>query len=135
MLRLLPAALLAWLIVIGRAEGQPRPSDATPLDYIPPVSEAAPSELLPAPAIENTPWAPPAAPRADPGPDISPSANRLRYVWYGGRWWYRQPTNRWSYWSQGRWVDYVPPSRGNTQGFIQPPQPVRRPYRSGVWGP
>jgi hypothetical protein len=65
----------------------------------------------------------------DPPPDISPNAERWRYSFHNGHWWYFTPQRKWLYWSQGRWVDYLPPGRSNTPPFIQPPVPQRSTIR------
>ena len=31
-----------------------------------------------------------------------------RYKQVNGTWWYLQPGNRWAYWYNGQWVEYVP---------------------------
>ncbi len=73
-----------------------------------------------------------------PAPATSPYAQRGRYVWYGGYWWYFQPTQRWSYWSEGRWVDYVPAGRSTTLQPLPPPPPplaARRRLRTATASP
>ncbi len=131
--------VIVCLAVVGIAHGQPRPVDSTPSDYVPQAVQELPSpEILPSmpPGGANFPVQPPAADGwPEPEPEISPNAEKWRYVWFGGRWWYRQPTNRWSYWTEGRWVDYVPPARGNTPPYVQPPPPVRRRWRVGAAAP
>jgi hypothetical protein len=127
-LLLLTAVVISLVAEIALA--QPRPFDSTPSDYVPRAVEELPGpEIQPAPqpVIVTYPPLPTSADgRFEQQPDISPNADKWRYVWYGGRWWYRQPTNRWTYWSEGRWVDYLPPARSNTPGYVQPPPPVRR---------
>jgi hypothetical protein len=76
------------------------------------------------------PFAPGHAYGADAGdyerpPEISPNAESWRYTYQNGRWWYRSPDRRSLYWSQGRWVEYLPPGRSNTPPYIQPPAPQR----------
>lgn len=70
----------------------------------------------------------------DPGPDISPHAEQWRYSLNGGRWWYFSPERRWHYWSEGRWVEHLPPSRSNTPPYIQPPVPQRPVRRRWIGG-
>jgi hypothetical protein len=128
------------LALAGRGNGQPRPADSSPLDFVPsPEQELLPRKVpaaAPAPIVVNSGIVPSIAePWPEPGPQISPHVDKSRYVSYGGRLWYLQPTNRWSYWSEGRWVDYVPPMRGNTPPFVQPPPPVRRHWHVGAWTP
>jgi hypothetical protein len=65
----------------------------------------------------------------DPPPEISPNAERWRYSFHNGHWWYFTPQRKWLYWSQGRWVDYLPPGRSNTPPYIQPPVPQRSTVR------
>jgi hypothetical protein len=65
----------------------------------------------------------------DPPPEISPNAERWRYSFHNGSWWYFTPERKWLYWSQGRWVDYLPPGRSNTPPYIQPPVPQRTTLR------
>ena len=36
--------------------------------------------------------------------------NSWRYRNHNGKWWYWLPSNRWTIWSNGAWVDYVAPS-------------------------
>lgn len=43
---------------------------------------------------------------AVPGPAVVD--NSWRYRQHRGAWWYWLPSNRWVYWSNGAWVDYVP---------------------------
>jgi hypothetical protein len=62
----------------------------------------------------------------DAPPQISPNAERWRYMNYGGRWWYLQPSNHWSYWSEGRWVEYSSSRYSATAGLAPPPLPRRR---------
>jgi hypothetical protein len=74
-------------------------------------------------------------------PEISPNAERWRYSYQNGYWWYASPDRRLLYWSQGRWVEYLPPGRSNTPTYVQPPVPTRqvrwRPFagRAGVYRP
>lgn len=57
----------------------------------------------------------------DVPPDISPNAEQWRYSFQNGFWWYITPEHRWLYWSQGRWVEHLPPGRSNTPPYLQPP--------------
>jgi hypothetical protein len=129
------AGLLLAFALLPRAHAQPRPSDAEPLDFLPP------PVTVPAPAVPGIPSVP-GIPRAPvdipPGsalpsnapvempPEISPNADKSRYVWHGGRWWYLQPANRWMYWSEGRWVEFQRSRYGSTPAYVQPPANPRR---------
>src|SRR5215469_953604 len=62
-------------------------------------------------------------------PEISPNAERWRYSFHNGNWWYFTPQRKWLYWSQGRWVDYLPPGGGNIPPYVQPPVPQRSTVR------
>lgn len=65
----------------------------------------------------------------DAPPEISPHAEQWRYSFQNGFCWYFTPERRWLYWSQGRWVEYLPPGRSNTPPYVQPPTPARwRPF-------
>jgi hypothetical protein len=160
----------AFSVSAGQAFGQPRPYDSTPLDFVPRAEQEIPapqpqsqlqSPPTQAPPVLVNPSAPSATitsptimsptimgPTSDipPQPEFSPNAEKWRYTWFSGRWWYRQPNNRWSYFSDGRWVDYAPPGRTNASPYILPPPPVRRwqfgagryyrnPYPPGVAAP
>ncbi|HVX14758.1 MAG TPA: hypothetical protein VHC22_26450 [Pirellulales bacterium] len=88
--------------------------------------------FLPASAAfaQAPPFAAGSAYAANPGdderpPEISPNAEAWRYTYRNGGWWYLSPERRWHYWSQGRWVEYLPPGRSNTPSYIQPPAPQR----------
>jgi hypothetical protein len=37
-----------------------------------------------------------------------------RFRNYNGTWWYWMPSNRWVYWSNGAWVDFVPTTQPST---------------------
>jgi hypothetical protein len=37
-----------------------------------------------------------------------------RYRYHDGVWWYWLPSNRWVYWSNGAWVDFVPTTQPST---------------------
>jgi hypothetical protein len=65
----------------------------------------------------------------DRPPEISPNAEQWRYSFQNGSWWYLTPERRWLYWSQGRWVEYLPPNRGNTPPYVQPPVPQAARWR------
>ena len=71
----------------------------------------------------------------DPPPEISPNAEQWRYSFQNGLWWYFTPERRWLYWSQGRWVEYLPPGRSNTPPYVQPPMAHRPRWRPfSAWG-
>ncbi len=139
MRRFLPLSTALFCFALAeKSVGQPKPFNATPNDYVPPSAQEIPQpEILPGPPA-NLPAAGPAWIPAniwpDMPPEISPSAEKWRYVYYGGRWWYRQPTNRWSYWTEGHWVDYVVPGRSNAPPYVQPPPAPRR-WRLGARPP
>jgi hypothetical protein len=59
-------------------------------------------------------------------PEIPPNADKWRYMWHEGHYWYYQPSGRWSYWSAGRWVEYSASKYANTPPNIHPPAPQRR---------
>lgn len=78
----------------------------------------------------------------DPGPEISPNAEQWRYSYQNGCWWYLSPERKWLYWFDGRWVEYLPPSRSNAPPNVQPPVPQRTarrrwfaPYSAWRYGP
>lgn len=49
------------------------------------------------------------AQRADLAPQSS-SANRWRYSFHNGHWWYYRDGGRWAYWTGTKWLDYQPKS-------------------------
>jgi hypothetical protein len=49
-------------------------------------------------------------------PEATPVGDNWRYRNYDGVWWYFLPSNRWVYWSNGEWVDFV--------STTQPPPPA-----------
>ena len=55
----------------------------------------------------------PVEPQALPEPAAT-DATLWRYRYQDGVWWYWLPSNRWVYWSNGRWVDYVAPTTRTT---------------------
>lgn len=89
----------------------------------PPVELISPGGSLPAPAdgINSTANPPPPATEL---PEISPNAEQWRYIFQNGTWWYYLPTKKWMYWSEGRWVDYVPAAYSNAPTYVQPPVPA-----------
>jgi hypothetical protein len=40
-------------------------------------------------------------------PDATSAGENSRYRNYNGVWWYQLPSNRWVYWSNGEWVNFV----------------------------
>jgi hypothetical protein len=52
-------------------------------------------------------------------PEATSVGDSSRYRNYGGVWWYLLPSNRWVYWSNGQWMDFVPTT--------QPPPPIYQP--------
>jgi hypothetical protein len=55
----------------------------------------------------GSPAAGPIAPSAPAGPMAGPAADKGRYRWYDGRWWYWTPQNRWMWYSDdGHWVAF-----------------------------
>jgi hypothetical protein len=66
-----------------------------------------------------------------------------RYRWYGGRWWYWTPENRWMWYGDGGWTTYVPapaPAVVYSPGYVYPygyyPYGYYGPRVAvGVWGP
>jgi hypothetical protein len=51
----------------------------------------------------------------DPAPaDAAEEAVDWRYRYQDGVWWYWLPSNRWVYWSNGRWVDHFPQTSRTT---------------------
>lgn len=50
--------------------------------------------------------------RADVPPQGS-SANRWRYSFHNGHWWYYRDGGRWAYWTGTTWADYEPKSYGH----------------------
>jgi hypothetical protein len=51
-------------------------------------------------------------------------ADRWRYRWDGGRWWYYGPNNAWRYYDNGQWTDYAPEYGGADSNFR---------YSNGNW--
>lgn len=92
------------------------------------IAQTGPSGVEPWPASTSDGFYPPGS-DYDPPPDISPNAERWRYSFQNGHWWYLTPQRKWLYWSEGRWVDYLPPGRSNTPPYIQPPVPQRSTVR------
>lgn len=60
------------------------------------------------------------APRKDAAPKIENRgasatgnlADRWRYKFHNGRWWYYDRSNAWSYWAGNAWTRYRPPASG-----------------------
>ena len=100
-------------------------------------------EIPPAPPLEA--GAPIAnsdlAPRAV---DVASSrADRWRYKWHNGQWWYWLPSERWVIWVDDRWEDYLPPAPAAVTTYSYPRQTYYRvptqtyysyPYRSSYRG-
>ncbi|MBS0210201.1 MAG: hypothetical protein JSS27_14735 [Planctomycetes bacterium] len=104
-------SMLAWATAVAVAgepvggpslPGLPVPDDApvVPRGVIAEEVSPAPLPLMPPPAPT-----PGIAPLGELPPDISPYAERWRYVEYNGRWWHYTTNGRWMYWSEGRWVE------------------------------
>ena len=85
---------------------------------------AADIVLAQSPAYPPPTWE--TAPGEYDAPEIPPHAEQWRYSFRNGNWWYFSPERRWLYWSQGRWVDYLPPGRSNTPPYVQPPVAQRQ---------
>jgi hypothetical protein len=139
----------AWSLGSDRADAQglpplvfdpntpaPAPRDVPPDQLVPPPFVPAPNSMAP-PEMS----APAAMPYAELPPEISPHAERWRYLQYNGLWWYYQPAGRWMYWTEGHWVECpatritrrtVPAAR--PPEYAMPPQPSRpfRPFRANV---
>jgi hypothetical protein len=49
-------------------------------------------------------------------PEVTSAGDNSRYRNYNGVWWYQLPNDRWVYWSNGEWVNFV--------ATTQPPPPV-----------
>ncbi len=66
----------------------------------------------------------------DPGPEISPSADKWRYVQKDGTWWYYTPEKRWLYWKEGRWVELTAAPSTPAVASVPAPAPaqVYQPY-------
>ena len=83
-----------------------------------------PAEAQPGTTASTQPSLLPSA-AGTPTPAATDSVDRSRYRYYNGRWWYLLPDNRWVYWENGAWVNYVPPAVGapapTAYQYVQPP--------------
>lgn len=72
-----------------------------------------------------------AAPLGTPPLNAGQTANRWRYRFFEGRWWYWMPDNQWSYFNGRRWSPYRP---GEYQSKKVDPALLRIEAREGVAG-
>jgi hypothetical protein len=53
---------------------------------------------------------------ASPPAAKGPTPEHWRYAYFNGDWWYWLPENRWVYWRNGQWNEFLSPTAGVSQG-------------------
>jgi hypothetical protein len=68
------------------------------------------------------------APQDSPSNPAATSGDRWRFKQHQGLWWYWLPTNKWVYWTDGKWIPYEQQSYA---AFLAARRPQASSYRSG----